>query len=386
MAFENVNFGLIPQSKMQQQSMLMQSIGQGMQAAQNKQEMDLRRRQLEMQANEFDFKGAVQQAAIQAATNGVESLSPQQIGLLKANDALNPPQMGFQVDSRGQLIPTTSGGNVFDALSGRQSQPAPPSRSSTMSSALLGDTGMGQGTNPAMRMPVDQIQPVLMSSDFDMSSGSGLPEGDAINFDTMQAPVGAVPQLAAPVGAYPDVEKAVDMANVDLQKEAASQGFEISKEERAFNRAKQLKEFETKISTEAKKADLIATNKNAIPLIEDMIKFNRNTLDMPYAEMLRLPTRMLSSDQATNLDLMQQNRLELAAPLAKELGVNPTDKDFQASLDRIVDLNASKKSREKQLQNLLSRIKGKSTGENTQEKPKLTPEQAAAILRQRGKM
>jgi hypothetical protein len=49
----------------------------------------------------------------------------------------------------------------------------------------------------------------------------------------------------------------------------------------------------------------------------------------------------------------------LAAPLAKQLGVNPTDKDFQASLDRIFDINASKSSRAAQIEALSNRIKSR---------------------------
>jgi len=39
------------------------------------------------------------------------------------------------------------------------------------------------------------------------------------------------------------------------------------------------------------------------------------------------------------------------------LGVNPTDKDFKATLESIVNLNASPESRKLQLENLSAKIK-----------------------------
>jgi hypothetical protein len=39
-------------------------------------------------------------------------------------------------------------------------------------------------------------------------------------------------------------------------------------------------------------------------------------------------------DLLANTEKFNANRIELASAVAKQLGVNPTDKDFQASLDR----------------------------------------------------
>jgi hypothetical protein len=64
------------------------------------------------------------------------------------------------------------------------------------------------------------------------------------------------------------------------------------------------------------------------------------------------------SDEKTNAtDALVQARTDLAAPLAKQLGVNPTDRDFQASLDRIFDLNTTQESRAIQINALEQRIK-----------------------------
>ena len=393
MAFENVNYGMIPAAQMQQQQNLMQAIGQGIQNAQNQQQIDMQRRQLDMKAKE---KAALnyEQMAMDAVFKQQQGLplTPQDmaaIGVMAQTDrgqAFPNPETGM-MEYRPSPWAGVGGGNLMAAMGGGRA-PVPAVESAPLMDAL---GGMGQGSNPAINTPYDQIEPKLSSVDgnalMDINSvdemqaylDGGQPSRDQAIVDNA-----AAPQI--PVQGNPLERKEQRSANIDLQKKQAEQGFEISKEQRAFERAKQLKEFEMKLAKEADRVDLISTNQNAVPLLEDMLKFNRNTLDMPYAEMLRLPTRMLASDQAENLDLMQQNRLELAAPLAKELGVNPTDKDFQASLDRIVDLNASRKSRESQLKNLLNRIKGKSgSNEQTQEQSGLSPQQMQRLQELRAK-
>lgn len=108
------------------------------------------------------------------------------------------------------------------------------------------------------------------------------------------------------------------------------------------------KRIETKIAAE-----------EATPLLENLSALNEGTIDSPYAAAFQPFLKVGGSDKATALDLMKQARLELAAPLAKQLGVNPTDKDFQASLDRIFDVNATKKSRAAQIQALKTRVEGR---------------------------
>ena len=61
-----------------------------------------------------------------------------------------------------------------------------------------------------------------------------------------------------------------------------------------------------------------------------------------------------ASETQINTALLKQGRIDLAAPLAKELGVNPTDRDFNASLDRIFDINEPREVREAQLQKLIA--------------------------------
>lgn len=108
------------------------------------------------------------------------------------------------------------------------------------------------------------------------------------------------------------------------------------------------KRIETKIAAE-----------ETAPLLESLSALNKGTIDAPYAAAFQPFLKVGGSDKATALDLMKQARLELAAPLAKQLGVNPTDKDFQASLDRIFDINATQKSRGAQIEALKTRVKGR---------------------------
>lgn len=107
-------------------------------------------------------------------------------------------------------------------------------------------------------------------------------------------------------------------------------------------------------------AEQQSADNTAAPILQEMIRINQDTFDAPYAGALQGPAKIAGFEkQTTAYDLLKQSRLELAAPLAKQLGVNPTDKDFQASLDRIVDTNSTKASREAQLQQLLNRIQAR---------------------------
>jgi hypothetical protein len=101
----------------------------------------------------------------------------------------------------------------------------------------------------------------------------------------------------------------------------------------------------------------------AIPVIDQLTKYNSGTFDMPYADTaaMRMANRLSpfenTQTKQKNLELLKQARLDLAAPLAKQLGVNPTDRDFQASLERIFDTNSTKASRQAQIDALAERIK-----------------------------
>lgn len=103
--------------------------------------------------------------------------------------------------------------------------------------------------------------------------------------------------------------------------------------------------------TQNKARDDVASYNQTLPIVEQLKEWNKQSPQMAYSSIAQPIRRLIpgTSPEEAAVDLMQQARIELAAPLAKQLGVNPTDKDFQASLDRIFDLNATQESRANQI-------------------------------------
>lgn len=140
--------------------------------------------------------------------------------------------------------------------------------------------------------------------------------------------------LQARMELQPSVEEAVSAA-----KERATQ-------------EEQIKAIAPKALEQAR-SDIDISTRQTYPIAAQLLDLNAGTIDSPYAAAFQPALKLTGSEKATALDLMKQARLELAAPLAKQLGVNPTDKDFLASLDRIFDINATKQSREAQIKALI---------------------------------
>lgn len=109
------------------------------------------------------------------------------------------------------------------------------------------------------------------------------------------------------------------------------------------------------------KTSMEISDKAAVPILHRLSDLNKKTIDSRNPGLLQPITQAVDPEASTALDLMNQERLNLAAPLAKQLGVNPTDKDFQASLDRIFNVNSTKSSRQAQIQNLLDQAKSRQT-------------------------
>lgn len=98
------------------------------------------------------------------------------------------------------------------------------------------------------------------------------------------------------------------------------------------------------------------------PIIQKLKDLNANSFGSYAGEktvLSRFDPSGLSNKQAIATDQLMQARIEIAAPLAKQLGVNPTDKDFQASLDRIFNLSSTKESRAAQIDALAAGIEAK---------------------------
>lgn len=104
-----------------------------------------------------------------------------------------------------------------------------------------------------------------------------------------------------------------------------------------------------------------AGNEKVLPIVRSLRVMNENSPTIPYAGKTQWARRLYpgTSKAEAAVDLMKQARIEIAAPLAKQLGVNPTDRDFLASLDRIFDIEATKESRERQINALEQRLLGR---------------------------
>jgi hypothetical protein len=83
---------------------------------------------------------------------------------------------------------------------------------------------------------------------------------------------------------------------------------------------------------------------NVIPRLEEQLKaVNKGIISGTFNDARKVFANSLATfgikdkgtiDLLANTDKFNANRIELASAVAKQLGVNPTDRDFQASLDR----------------------------------------------------
>lgn len=138
-------------------------------------------------------------------------------------------------------------------------------------------------------------------------------------------------------------------------------------------------------------ANTSVSDQKALPIVDQLSKLNGDTLDVPYVDKVQGAARFIPSleKQTTALDLMQQARLGAAAPLAKQLGVNPTDKDFQASLDQIFNMSSTKAARQAQIDALETRIRARQGGvqatQNIQEGTQATGPNGQVLVSRGGK-
>ena len=316
MAFENVFSGVDWQAQernqAREQNQFMQALGMSMAAAEREEDRDLKRRQLEQKA----------------------STNYKQIAM----DELNRVNMGGQPTPQGQaalkVMEQTSAPKVyFDPVSGQQVMQPSPWQSMGGAQGINPRAGMGglpmDAQIDAMTLPQAQtpVGPVIRP---DMNTAQM--NIDALSQPAMEMPaMDGAPSIQAPMGSSPKTQQLAQEENVKLQAEYAKL--------KGASKQKFL----------AEKLDKQLSDESMLPIINEMIKTNRGTLDMPFAEFVNAPARILRSDQADAMDSLKQDQLSLAAPLAKMLGTNPTDKDFQASLDQIINLNSTKEGREQQL-------------------------------------
>lgn len=344
MAFENINWGAPAQSRQFEQAQFSDMLGRIVQQQNFEKELELRKQQIENKGQSLESKA--QSAAQEIAMTG--TTSPEGRAALTAWQAFqrpvfNPatqeymgaPNVLQSLTGQVQEYHTPKTGH-FDSIDFKD-QEIPP----LTLEQLVGQPPKTAPSDP-VRLTTGMLQDTKTQKDavLEQMNKAGFGMGQVEDIRDKKEP------------SFPEPE----FAEIPSKLKGTLKGQEM-----IFNQASRMKELEygERLKFAIEKFDDFVTDSNSIPLIKQMIEDNRKTLDMPYAEMVQLPARFLDSDAADALDQVNQTRLELAAPLAKALGVNPTDKDFQASLERIVNLNSTKKGREQQLKGLLKRIEQK---------------------------
>jgi len=297
------------------------------------------RKAQEEKARSTDYEGAAMRV-LTAQAQGTAP-DPRDIPMAQAYGKFQSMQNAID-PTTGNIYPKNR--NIFEALGTAPSSATykSPYEPENYGINPAGGTMPPQGINPNAAMPP-------------MPKGNGMAIND-LGGDLVMPPVGdnygqvsqASPMqrdmargVTAPMGASPKTMQKAEEVNLDLQKESA------------------IEKLKQQTATEIEQAKNNKLDLNTLPILESMLQYNKGTINAPYAGSapVEFGTRMLNPQAATNMDLLKQNRLELAAPLAKQLGVNPTDKDFQATLNRIFDENASKESRDAQINNLIRRVK-----------------------------
>jgi len=144
MAFENVfgnvDFGLPVRQAEANRGHLMQMMGMGIQQAQQKEEMDMRRRQLAAKEGEINLKKMAEHALLKK--NMGFPINEQESAAIQTMSQIAPPVYG--TDSYGNTVARPSG------WAGVSLGAAPPTG------------GYGQGSNPAISSGYGDIQPAMM--------------------------------------------------------------------------------------------------------------------------------------------------------------------------------------------------------------------------------
>lgn len=367
MAFENVfgnvNYGQIAAAKQANADRFQQAIGQGIAAYELGQERDLKRRQLENKRPAMKNLDYDMIARFQAGDT-----SPEVMAHLQTRAAMEGEKTTFSADPFGNLRPVPVP-NAFASLLGQEPQqqsqepqqaPQQPLQVRDMNmadieNAVVTAVPPNAVENPASRgnmaaagVSYDQIPPLNLG-------GEQVPQTPVISREEFEANKGIqAPSLGKTprFDASPTGEIKMGEANLSLQEYAAKKNIDLQAAD---------EEMRSKLTQELlqQKLEDKMLSKDSLSALRKMAKDNRKTADMPYAKMLTLPTRLLASDQAQAMDLVNQELLGMALPLVKQLGTNPTDKDMEITLQRVVDLNASKASRQEQIQRRIKAIEEK---------------------------
>jgi len=251
-------------------------------------------------------------ALIKLKQSGWDSLSSEEQAVLQAQDAMRTSEIGMNqwgqtYQKNNSILPSQTPGIV-------------PQKSTY-------DTLAG----PAPTMPGEQAVGAPSGGVFSTLAG---PE------PTYNSPTSDNPMANTPAGRMEDYK-----SDLKIREEEAKQNAQLNSkiQEDSFNRRKNAK--------------------RTLPILDKMIELNSGTTEAPFAEVLQPFKRLTNQDQAADFAQLRQLQLQLAAPLAKQLGVNPTDKDFQNTMDQIFNANESRETRDQQLKLLKQLFEGEVTPE-----------------------
>jgi hypothetical protein len=281
---------------------------QGLMQDRRKQQMLEQEMQMKREADlNAARKDAMQPEAIlaKAATGGVGSLTPEEQGVLKAYDISRTTQMGANM--LGNVYQKNR--SVFDVIGGAGSQ-----------QGMRPEFALLSGAQPQSEQAMPAMRP-----EFSALMGGGVPAMSAGQLDEgLLSGAGIDPMVLRSPAVQADMAKELGKAQVEIEKDTIKEESEVKKDKK-----KALKN---------------------INLVDKMIELNRGTLSTPYAGAAQIGARFTNPKEAENYAVLRQLQLRLAAPLAKQLGVNPTDRDFKNTMEQIFNMNESRETRGAQLE------------------------------------
>lgn len=169
--YGNVDFRMPVEAAYRKQQSFADAIGRGIQMAQFREKMDLQKRQLEQRENQFDLNSAAESAYMKVAMG--QPLTPQEQAAadvyqsMKMRPRVYTNELGYTVQEPAPNIMQQltgmlpAGGTASPPAGGGAVTPVPMD---------LGDVeraigAQGQGSNPAITKPYDEISPTEFVSD-----------------------------------------------------------------------------------------------------------------------------------------------------------------------------------------------------------------------------
>lgn len=382
MAFEDlysgVDYTLPLRAQQARQQQVQQAIGQGLAAYERAQDRDMRNRQLDMRQQAMDAKGPNLKAMGQQAIYQqliAQGNTPEQAAakLYSAERATAPVrnQYGDIIGAGTSPIDQLGLGGAFGAPGGAPQRPvAQPER-------------MGIPMPPTDAPMIDGMAVAPMQQ------------------TDVEAALGGAPAMITPL---PPSMAGTRMGEAEQFKEKK----EISKEQRAFERAKALKAFdiEAKSSIEAKKKnegrveferklgsvlkDLDALKEQGGAISQDQSTIGRVGAMMAETPLVGQPVQAIFDPETQTLrDKIEGSRPALFNSIKKASGLTGGELNSQFEVEnqlkQLGNPSMTFEARKALLQDLSNTF---GTGELSSKsaRPKLTPEQAREILRQRGKL